>query len=102
MTSDPQLLAEQCSDCIFRPGNLMHLGPGRMQEVVRANLENGTALICHQTLAYGSHPEVGEAVCRGFYDAYGDEVNAIRVMHRLGAVRGDTGPHAGFAEVPAP
>jgi hypothetical protein len=31
-------------------------------------------------------------VCRGYYDAYGDDVNAIRVMHRLG----------GFHEIPAP
>lgn len=80
----PQLLAERCSSCVFRLGNLMHLAPGRR-----------AALICHQTLSYGDHPEIGEAVCRGYYDAYdayGDDVNAIRVMHRLG----------GFHVVPTP
>lgn len=88
----PQLLAERCSSCVFRPGNLMKLAPGRLSDLIQHNLDAGAALICHQTLSYGDHPEVGEAVCRGFYDAYGDDVNAIRVMHRLG----------GFQEIPAP
>lgn len=76
--SRPQLLAERCSSCVFRPGNFMHLGPGRLAALVQHNLDAGAALICHQTLSYGSHPEVGEAVRRGFYDAYGDDVNSIR------------------------
>jgi hypothetical protein len=70
----------------------MHLRPGRLAHLIQQNLNAGAALICHQTLSYGAHPEVGEAVCRGFYDAYGDDVNAIRVMHRLG----------GFHVIPAP
>jgi hypothetical protein len=88
----PQLLAERCSSCVFRPGNLMSLSPGRLADLVQGNLDNGAALICHQTLDYGDHPEFGEAVCRGFYDAYGDQCNSIRVMERIG----------GFAEVPPP
>lgn len=88
----PQLLAERCSSCVFRPGDLMHLGAERFRTIIRQNLDAGAAPICHQTLSYGDHPEVGEAVCRGFYDAYGDQVNAIRVVHRLG----------GFTEIPAP
>lgn len=88
----PQLLAKRCNTCVLRPGNLMNLAPDRLADLIQTNLDAGAALICHQTLSYGDHPEVGEAVCRGFYDAYGDEVNAIRVMHRLG----------GFQEIPAP
>ncbi|MGH9059441.1 MAG: hypothetical protein ACRDZY_08025, partial [Acidimicrobiales bacterium] len=102
VTPGAQRLTAPGADCIFRPGNLMSLSPGRQQEVVRANLATGTALICHRTLPYGSSPEVGEAVCRSFYDAFGDDVNVIRVMHRLGALHGDTGPHPGFTEIPAP
>jgi hypothetical protein len=70
----------------------MHLRPGRLTHLIQQNLNAGAALICHQTLSSGAHPEVGEAVCRGFYDAYGDDVNAIRVMHGLG----------GFQVIPAP
>jgi hypothetical protein len=88
----PQLLAERCSSCVFRSGNLMHLRPGRLAHLIQQNLDGGAALICHQTLSYGDHPEVGEAVCRGFYDAYGDDVNEIRVMERIG----------GFNVIPAP
>lgn len=88
----PQLLAERCSSCVFRPGNLMRLAPGRLADILDTNRERGTALICHQTLSYGDHPEVGEALCRGFYDAYGDTIAVIQVVNRLG----------GFTEIPPP
>lgn len=57
-----------CETCVFRPGNLMQLQPGRLADLVRTNVENESALICHATL-----PEMGEAdqaVCRGFYDRH--------------------------------
>jgi hypothetical protein len=88
----PQLFSEKCSSCVFRSGNPMHLKPGRLTEILKHNIEHGTALICHKTLDYGEHPEIGETVCRGFYDAYGENINVIRVMHRLG----------GFKEVDPP
>lgn len=91
-TNRPQLLADKCTNCIFRAGNLMHLRAGRLADVIAANRANGTALICHQTLRYGDHPEVGEAVCRGYYDAYPD-TPVIQVVERaLG----------GFREIPPP
>lgn len=86
------LLREQCGSCVFRPGNPMHLRPGRLRDLVAENHRRGTALICHETLSFGDHPEVGEALCRGFYDRYGPEINYIRVIERLG----------GFAEVSIP
>jgi hypothetical protein len=92
MTGRPRLLSEQCSTCVFRPGNLMHLDAGRLKDLIDSNVAAGTALTCHQTLSYGDHPEFGEAVCRGFYDAVGEGTNIIRVMHRLG----------GFDEVAPP
>jgi hypothetical protein len=92
MSGRPRLLSERCSTCVFHPGNRMHLREGRLQELVRDNVNAGAALTCHQTLTYGEHPGFGEAVCRGFYDAVGDRTNVIRVIHRLG----------GFAEVDPP
>ena len=70
----------------------MHLQPGHLADIINRNLAVGAALICHQTLSYGAHPEVGQAVCRGFYDAYGEDVAVIQVVNRLG----------GFREIPVP
>jgi hypothetical protein len=89
----PRLLSEQCATCIYRPGNLMHLAPGRLKEITESNLREGSrGLICHDTLPYGAYPEYGEAMCRGFYDKFGPQSNYVRIIDRLG----------GFAEVPPP
>jgi len=90
--SRPRLLTEQCSTCVFRPGNLMHLREGRLHDLVNENLRAGAALTCHQTLSYGEHPDFGEAVCRGFYDAVGPRSQIVRIVERLG----------GYDEVPPP
>lgn len=87
----PQLMAEKCPTCIFRPGDPMHLGARRLADIIEQNRAKGTALICHSTLEYGQYPEVGRAVCRGYYDAYPD-TSVLQVVERLG----------GFAEVRLP
>jgi hypothetical protein len=92
MSDRPRLLTEKCSTCIFRPGNLMHLRPGRVKDMVETTLRGGGTITCHETLPYGEHPDYGEAICRGFYDAYGPQSNYVRICERLG----------GFAEVPEP
>lgn len=90
----PRVFAEKCATCIFRPGNRMQLREGRLREVVEANRRNSTALVCHLT-TYGQRPDLGEVLCRGFFDAYGQEVAAVSVMVRL------FGPDV-FEEVPVP
>ena len=78
-TGLPRLLSEQCSTCVGRPGNLMHLNPGRLKQLIEDNTGDGRlGLICHQTLPYGDHPEAGPAFCRWFYDHYGHLANGIR------------------------
>jgi hypothetical protein len=79
----PRLLSERCATCVFHNDNRMRLGAGRLRELVRGNLEAGAFLICHDTLSYGRFPEYGEAMCRGFWDAYRPQVNLGRVMDRL-------------------
>lgn len=79
----PQVMASQCDTCIFHAGNRMQLADGRLAEIVATNLNEGAALICHKTLPYGEHPEMGEAVCRGFWDAYGDRTRSIQTMRTL-------------------
>jgi hypothetical protein len=87
----PRVLSEQCLTCIGRPGNLMQLRPGRVRSMVREGV-NGGGIICHQTLSYGEHPELGGAACRWFYDRYGHLCNLYRIYDRLG----------GFTEVEPP
>ncbi len=87
-----RILTEKCSTCIFRPGNLMRLNRGRVQDMVQSSLQGGGYITCHQTLPYGDNPEFGGAVCRGFFDGFGEQSNIIRITERLG----------GLVEVPPP
>lgn len=88
----PRVLAEKCSTCIFHSGNRMHLKSGRVKEMTEDALNGGGYITCHHTLPFGQYPEAGEAICRGFFDAFGPQSNVIRVWGRLG----------GFVEVPDP
>jgi len=92
----PRLLSEKCGTCIFRAGNPMHLAEGRFREVVQGNRDAGTVLTCHSTLPYGPYPDAGEAMCRGYWDAYAEDTNLVRVMDRL------AGGRTWYEEVPPP
>ena len=82
------VLEEQCSTCVFRPGNLMRLAPGRLKDLQSSNVDAGSALTCHQTLPY-SGTNAPPSVCRGFYDAYRDDVQALQLADRLGVIEFD-------------
>src|ERR1700739_2543786 len=80
-TKRPRLLSDQCSTCIFRPGNPMHLSPGRLKDICNSAIREGSQeIICHDTLTYGPFPDYGGAICRGFYDSMGYRNNFIRIM----------------------
>jgi hypothetical protein len=71
----------------------MHLRPGRLRSMISEALREGCqGIICHDTLSHGQHPDFGPALCRGFYDAFGDQSNFVRVIGRIG----------GFDEVELP
>lgn len=76
--------AELCATCVFRPGNLMMLQPGRLKDLVDENLANGSAITCHKT-TFGQAEQ--EATCRGFFDAYGDKVPAFRLAKAMDAIK---------------
>jgi hypothetical protein len=78
-TGRVRVLSRRCQTCIFRPGNLMHLTPGRFEQVVRANVDAGALLTCHATLPYGNHPDFGPAVCAGFWARHGMKTAAGRL-----------------------
>lgn len=76
-----------CDTCVFRPGNLMRLEPGRLAGMVRDATRADSAIICHSTLY---QHEVRNAVCRGFYDRY--RTQPLQLAERLGLVEYDTLP----------
>lgn len=82
--------AVQCSTCVFRSGNLMHLAPGRLRDLVEQNLAADAVLQCHQTLPYypGRRPS---AICRGYFDAYSDQVWLLRLAQSGGVIVFDEG-----------
>jgi len=75
------VLAERCATCVFRPGNLMQLQPGRVRDMVDQAVADQSVIVCHATLDTDAN-----ACCRGFWDAHRDRVQALQVAERLGVV----------------
>lgn len=86
------VLSRKCSTCIFRPGDLMRLGPERKAEVEQANLDLDSALVCHQTLPYGGHGAEHQAVCRGFFDVHKADTLSLRMAVMLDKIEHDDPP----------
>jgi hypothetical protein len=76
-----RLMARRCHDCIFRSGDLMRLGPGRLAEIVNQAIATAGFIVCHNSLPYGPYPDVPPAICRGFYARY--DTQALQVARRL-------------------
>jgi hypothetical protein len=58
-----RLCARMCGTCIFRPGNLMHLAPGRVADMVKSARADEGHITCHKTLDTDA-----PAICRGYAD----------------------------------
>lgn len=71
--------SERCSTCIFRPGNLMDLRPGRVQQMVAQARANWSVIPCHQTL------DGEKAVCSG-YATLRPQPDILQVAERLDAI----------------
>jgi len=67
-----------CSTCIFRPGNLMHLEEGRVEQMVRDAKKKESAITCHETL------DGKQAVCRGFFERHATQ--PLQIAERLGYI----------------
>lgn len=68
-----------CSTCIFRPGNRMHLQPGRVEAMVAQATADDSTIVCHQSLG-----EPAGAVCRGFFERHATA--PLQIADRLGFV----------------
>ncbi|SDH18416.1 hypothetical protein SAMN05421505_11295 [Sinosporangium album] len=83
-----RVLASQCSTCIFRPGNLMKLAPGRLREMVNtAIVAEGGHIICHDTLPYSRYETAEAAICRGFWNRYRKKIPLLSYLEQAGWVR---------------
>lgn len=76
-----RVLTEQCSTCIFRPGNLMHLATGRLADMARDVKADESYVICHQTL---ERPKRQRCICKGSWDRYKTQI--IQLAERLGFI----------------
>lgn len=83
------VLNDRCATCIFRPGDLMHLQPGRVKEMVTSAIRNESVIPCHSTIY---DPAVKPAICRGYWDAYRNEVVALRLAQVMDIVVEDPAP----------
>ncbi len=83
VASDGQIrvCGDQCHTCIFRPGNLKDLRPGRVAQMVHDAHANEGHIVCHGTL-----DREKAAICRGFADlpASRERSFALRIGARLG------------------
>lgn len=83
INSKLRVLTDQCTTCIFRPGNPMCLSAGRLREMVKEALQRDSYIVCHDTLEYSAPEGFGPpAVCRGFAERY--STNVLRIFDRLG------------------
>lgn len=86
------VLAQRCSTCVFRPGNLMYLEPGRLADLIEQNRSRDTALTCHQTLVNNADYDADPAVCRGYFDAYQHDITPLRMAVTMNLIEEDPTP----------
>ncbi|AVH20102.1 hypothetical protein [Nocardia cyriacigeorgica] len=79
--NEVRVCEDKCSTCIFRPGNLMRLRPGRRSQMVRDALHDEGHITCHSTL-----DQALSAICRGFADL--PEAKARSLALRVGTALG--------------
>jgi hypothetical protein len=77
--------AKKCSTCIYRPGNLMKLAPGRKDSMQADAIKDGGVIPCHQTIEAYTGERGEENVCRGFFDVAKHE-GLLAVAERMGCV----------------
>lgn len=75
-----RIMAEKCSTCIFRPGNVMRLEPGRVKGMLVDVRANDSFVTCHKTLGTGGPG----AICAGSSEAHMGQVE--RIARRFGSV----------------
>lgn len=83
------VLDAMCATCVFRPGNLMMLTPGRLRGMIRGAISDQSCIPCHSTIR---RDDVEPAICHGFYTRYAREITALRLARHLGSIVYDHPP----------
>ncbi|MFJ7279392.1 hypothetical protein [Kitasatospora sp. NPDC098663] len=85
-TGEVRVLARLCDTCIYRPGNLMHLAPGRVRQLADQALADDGHIVCHSTLPALAPRGTKGAICRGFANAHGRAILALRIGAAFGRI----------------
>ncbi|WP_371517626.1 hypothetical protein [Kitasatospora sp. NBC_01300] len=85
-TGEVRVLARLCDTCIYRPGNLMNLTPGRVRQLAAEALTANGHIVCHSTLPALAPPGTKGAICRGFANAHGNAILALRIAAAFGRI----------------
>lgn len=76
------LLTDKCATCIYRPGNLMDLRPGRVAQMTKETRAKDTNVICHKSRDVGGE-WTENAYCSGNVEVVG--LGQLgRIMERCG------------------
>lgn len=82
-TLEVRLCSRMCDTCVFRPGNLMNLRPGRLASWVKELHRDQGHIVCHKTL-----DTQAPAICRGYADkADQGRSFALRVGRAMGWIK---------------
>ena len=73
-------MSRQCTTCIFKAGDPLHLGADRLRELITQARATEGYVVCHSTLGH-LYPHTEPAICRGFADRYSTQ--ALRLIQRL-------------------
>jgi hypothetical protein len=76
--------AEMCPTCVFRPGNLMSLHPGRLRDMIEDSKRDESGIVCHETLEQWDGHGTKNATCRGFFDRF--PTTPLQLAERLGRI----------------
>lgn len=77
--------ATRCNTCIFRPGNLMNLEDGRVEQMVDEATADDGCIPCHKHLGDDIEP-----VCRGFFEKHA--TTPLQLADRLGVANFSDNP----------
>lgn len=73
--------ATQCATCIYRPDS-----PLDLSVLEGEALDHGTPDHYARWRACHAHYDANDTVCKGFYDAHGEDCTPIQVAKRLGGI----------------
>jgi hypothetical protein len=83
------VLSDMCETCVFRPGNLMGLPPGRLKGMIEGAKSDASCIPCHSTIR---RDDVQPAICHGFWIRYARDIISLRLAVFLNVIVFDGPP----------